>query len=288
MDTTSNTEKAWKQVIRPGNNLFTLNVREIWEYRDLLVILVRRDLIAIYKQTILGPLWFFLQPALSSLVYFLVFSRAAGVSTDGIPPVLFYLSGLAVWGYFAECTTRTASFLKDNTVMLQKVYFPKLIIPLSLITSNLIRFAIQLALFFIAYAYYMYFGAGQAMSVNSFAYLFPLLVILTGLLGFGLGLIVSSLTTRYKDLMHLVTFGVQLLMFVSSVVIPVSTFSSEVRAIVRLNPMAGIIESFRYGFFGKGYFDWGLLAYDAAAIILVVLVGVVLFNAVEKTFVDSM
>lgn len=284
----SSGERTWKEVIKPGNSLFALNLKELWDYRDLLMIFVRRDILAIYKQTILGPLWFVLQPVLGTVFYILIFSRAAGISTDGIPAVLFYLSGLAIWGYFSECITRTSNFLKDNTAILSKVYFPRLILPLSLITTNLVKFGIQLLTFFAVYFYFLFFKKEAAIQATGHIFLLPVLVLMTGLLGFGMGLIVSSLTTRYKDLVHLISFGVQLLMFASSVVLPLSIFPQRFQTIMKLNPMTGIIEAFRYGFLGKGFFSWELLAYDAACVIVIVLAGIVTFNSVEKSFVDTM
>jgi lipopolysaccharide transport system permease protein len=280
-------ERKWKEVISSRNNILSLNVKELWAYRDLLFILIRRDILAVYKQTILGPLWFFLQPALTTLMFIIIFSRIGRFSTGELPPVLFYLSGLVAWSYFSECITRTSSFLKDNTQIFTKVYFPRIIVPVSLVITNLVKFGIQLALFILIYFYFLFTSPGL-LEPNSYLLLLPVLVILTGLLGLGLGMIISSLTTRYKDLMHLISFGVQLLMFASPVIFPLSAFkNSGLYRFILANPMTGIIEAFRYGFTGKGFFSWSLLGYDAASIAVLLILGIIVFNSVEKSFVDN-
>jgi len=280
-------ERKWQEVITPHNSLFTLNIKEIWSYRDLLLILMRRDIVAIYKQTILGPLWFVLQPLLTTITFVIVFARAARLSTMGLPPILFYLSGLVLWTYFSECIIRTSTFLKDSSPILSKVYFPRLIVPLSLILTNLVKFSIQLGLFFVIYLYYL-FVQKTPVAPNGYALLLPVLILLVALLGLGSGMIISSLTTRYKDLAHLTTFGVQLLMFTSPVIFPLSSFGKGVYGLViRANPMTGIIEAFRYAFLGKGELNWPLLGYDTLFIGVLLLVGILVFNSIEKSFVDS-
>jgi lipopolysaccharide transport system permease protein len=279
-------QTRWREILTPDNKVFSIPFREIWDYRDLLFIFIRRDILAIYKQTILGPLWFFLQPVLATMVYVLVFSRVAKMSTGNIPPALFYLSGLVLWSYFAECVTRTSTFIRDNTSILSKVYFPRLVIPISLVLTNLVRFAIQLVLFFLVYAWFIF--NGSIPGPNIYALTFPLLVLMIALLGLGIGMIVSSLTTRYKDLAHLLVFGVQLLMFASPVIFPLSNFSNgNLAMFIKANPMTGIIEAFRHAFFGEGIFSWQLLTYDAGCILLFLLLGIFLFNRVEKSFVDT-
>lgn len=280
-------QKKWKEILTPHNNLFSLHLKEIWNYRDLLRILIRRDIIAIYKQTVLGPLWFLLQPVLTTITFIIIFSRVAKISTAGLPPVLFYLSGLVLWSYFSECITRTSTFFKDNVQILSKVYFPRLIIPISLTLTNLVKFFIQLALFILIYAYFLVTN-GDVVRPNLFLLLAPVLIILTGIAGLGMGMIISSMTTRYKDLVHLTTFGVQLLMFASPVIFPLSRFEgSPYKILVMANPMTGIIEAFRFGFTGKGYFSWELLGYDTLCIGLFLFLGIIVFNSVEKSFVDS-
>ena len=280
------TAKHWKEVITPRNNLFYLNLKELWGYRDLLLILVKRDITALYKQTILGPLWFFLQPILTTIVFVLVFSRAGKLPTLGLPPVLFYLSGIVLWSYFAECVIKTSTFFKDNSAVLSKVYFPRIIIPLSLVVTNLIKFFIQFLLFVLVLAFFML--TTKLIATNFISLLLPFLILMIALLGCGTGLIISSLTVRYKDLIHLITLGIQLMMFASPVIFPLSSFGSGYgRFIIMANPMTGIIEAFRFGFLGKGMLDWGLLSYDLLFVCISLLIGLVSFNATEKSFVDS-
>lgn len=279
-------QRKWKEVITPENSLFKVNFKELWEYRDLLFILMRRDVFAIYKQTIFGPLWFFLQPVLTTITFVIIFSKVAKLDTSGLPPILFYISGIVIWSYFSECIVRTSTFLKDNTPILSKVYFPRLIVPLSLVLTNLVKFSIQLLLFFIIYSYFMITADG--IKPNIYALVFPVLIILIAGLGLGTGMIISSLTTRYKDLAHLTTFGVQLLMYTSTVIFPLSGYEhSKYKILIMANPMTGIIESFRYGFLGVGQFNWGLLGYDAACVAFFLIVGILIFNSVEKNFVDT-
>jgi lipopolysaccharide transport system permease protein len=282
----NNPGKKWREIISPHTNIFAINLKEIWHYRDLLFILMRRDILAIYKQTIFGPLWFFLQPVLTSITFIIVFSRVAKLSTENLPPVLFYLSGIVLWSYFADCVVKTSTFFKDNTPILSKVYFPRLIVPLSLVLTNLVKFSIQLILFFLIYFYFMF--SGSPFEPNSFLLLFPLLIVLIAGLGLGVGVIISSLTTRYKDLAHLTTFGIQLLMFASPVIFPLSGFeNSKYKTLIMANPMTGIIEAFRYGFLGKGYFSWDLLAYDTACVLVFLFLALIIFNSTEKSFVDT-
>lgn len=279
-------EKKWRETITSNDNLLRLNVKELWQYRDLLVMLVRRDFLAIYKQTILGPLWFILQPALTTIMYVLVFSRVGKFPTNGISPVLFYLSGLVLWLFFSECILRTASFFKENTAIFSKVYFPRLIVPFSMVITNIIKLAIHLILFILVYAYF--FITDPSIRPTIYILLFPLLIIMIALFGLGMGIIVSSLTTRYKDLVHLVNFGVQLMMFISPVIFPLSSFEgSPLQWVILANPMTGIIEGFRYGFLGIGQLNAGLLLYDIACIVSLFILAILTFNSVEKSFVDN-
>lgn len=278
--------RKWKEIIRPETNPFDLHLKDLWEYRDLLLILTKRDITAIYKQTILGPLWFFVQPALMSLVYILIFSKAGKISTDGIPPILFYLSGLVLWIFFSECTLKTSGFARDNSAILTKVYFPRLIIPLSIVLTNLVKLAIQMGLFLLIYLFYIviYPDVRPAQSV----WLIPVLILITGMLGLGTGIIVTSLTTRYKDLTHLITFAIQLLMFASTVIFPLGSIDNHwAKNIIRFNPMSGIIEAFRYCCFGKGQMDYVLLSYDFGLTVILLITGVLLFNRAEKHLVDT-
>jgi lipopolysaccharide transport system permease protein len=286
MATVAAERNNWKEIITPSNSIFSLNLKELWGYRDLLLILVRRDISSIYKQTILGPLWFFLQPILTAVTYIIIFSRVAKFSTAGLPPVLFYLGGIILWGYFAECVIKTSSFLKDNTGIFTKVYFPRLIVPLSIILTTLVKFAIQFGLFLLVYLYF-YFTT-SSVSPSYYIFLLPVLIVCIALLGLGAGIIVASLTIRYKDLSHLITFAIQLLMFVSTVFFPLNSIADGIqKKIIIANPMSGFIEAFRYIFTGTGYLNWSLLGYDLLCVVVFLFIGIVLFNHSEKAFVDT-
>jgi lipopolysaccharide transport system permease protein len=276
-------EHRWK--IQPQTSLLELKLKDVWEYRDLLLILVRRDFVSFYKQTILGPLWFFIQPLLQTLMFTFVFSRLAGISTDGLPPVLFYLAGVTAWNYFAECLTKTSTVFKDNAGMFGKVYFPRLIMPLSIVASNLVRFGVQMLLFIIVMGYYAL--KGTSFAPNIYLLLFPLLVILMAAMGLGAGMIISALTTKYRDLAFLVTFGVQLMMYATTVIYPLSGTQPSLRPYIEANPMTAILEAFRYGFLGRGSFSWGALGYSAGVVLILLVIGIVIFNKVEKDFVDT-
>jgi lipopolysaccharide transport system permease protein len=284
-DVTEN--RSWKEVITSESSIWKLNWKEIYEYRDLLFIWMRRDILAIYKQTILGPVWFVLQPVLTTIIYVVVFSRMINLSTTGTPPVIFYLAGIVLWSYFADCITKTATFFKDGSAIFSKVYFPRIIVPVSLVLTNLVKFGIQFLLFLTVYIYFL--ATNHSVNPNIYLLLAPVLVIMIAGMGLGMGIIISSLTTRYKDFVHLITFGVQLLMFTSPVIFPVSSIKGGglYKQIILANPMSGIIEAFRYGFTGHGYFSWNLLAYDGAWVLVLLFVGILLFNSVEKNFVDN-
>lgn len=274
----------WK--IQPQTSLFDLKLKDAWEYRDLLLILVRRDFVSFYKQTILGPLWFFIQPLLQTLMFTFVFGRLAGISTDGLPPVLFYLAGITPWNYFSESFTKTSTVFRDNAVIFGKVYFPRLIMPVSIVISSLVRFAVQMFLF----VGVMIFFALKPVSPfhpNIYILLFPLQVLLMAALGLGAGMIISALTTKYRDLAFLVTFGVQLLMYATTVIYPLSGINPKYRNIVEANPMTPILESFKYGFLGRGSFTFSSLCYAAIEIFILLLIGIIIFNKVEKDFVDT-
>jgi len=275
----------WDLVIDGETSLFDLNLRDIWRYRDLLLMFVKRDFISFYKQTVLGPLWFFIQPIFTTIVFTFVFGNLAGISTDGLPQYLFYLSGITCWNYFSDCINKTSTVFKDNANIFGKVYFPRLIIPLSIVMSNLVRFGVQFILFIII----MFFFATQGANfhITLVIWLFPLLVILMAMLGLGLGLIITAMTTKYKDLTFLVTFGVQLLMYGTTVIYPLSAAPEKYKYFIELNPMTFIIESFRYGFLGKGNFSINGLIYSSVVTVSVFLIGIVIFNKTEKTFVDT-
>jgi lipopolysaccharide transport system permease protein len=278
-------DQEWTLEISPRRSLFDINFKDLWNYRDLLLMMVRRDFVAFYKQTILGPIWFFIQPLLTTAMYFLIFGRVAKLSTDGVPPMLFYLAGVTCWTYFSESLVKTADTFITNANIFGKVYFPRLIIPLSIVLSNLIRLGIQLVLFLIVWGYYVFFTDSN-IRANSMLVLLPLLILLMALLSLGLGIIFSSLTTKYRDLRFLLTFGVQLLMFATPVVYPLSMAPEKYRWLIVLNPITGIIETFRYAFLNSGTFNWGYLGYSCIATLLILFVGIVIFNKVEKNFMD--
>jgi lipopolysaccharide transport system permease protein len=283
MSTQPNQE--WTLEISPKRSLFNINFKDLWNYRDLLLMMVRRDFVAFYKQTILGPIWFFIQPLLTTLMYFLIFGRVARLSTDGVPPMLFYLAGVTCWTYFSESLVKTADTFISNANIFGKVYFPRLIIPLSIVLSNLIRLGIQLVLFLGVWAYYIFF-TDSGIHANSMLLLLPVLILLMALLSLGLGIIFSSLTTKYRDLRFLLTFGVQLLMFATPVVYPLSLAPEKYRWLIVLNPFTGIIETFRYAFLNSGTFDWTHLGYSCLSTLVILGVGIVIFNKVEKNFMD--
>jgi len=277
-------DEDWSEIIGPSTGLLDLNLKEVWKYRDLLVMFVRRDFVATYKQTILGPLWFFIQPLLTTVTFVIVFGNIAKISTDGVPQVLFYLSGLTLWNYFADCLNKTATVFRDNAGIFGKVYFPRLIIPLSIVVSNLVRFAIQFALFSAIWLWFLYKGNIQP---NIFILLTPLLVILMAIMSLGLGLIITALTTKYRDLVFLLTFGVQLLMYATPIIYPMSALPVKYAPIIKANPLSAIVETFRYAFTGSGIFNWLYLLYSAVFSIIVLVIGVVVFNKVEKSFMDT-
>jgi len=279
-------EDKWE--IAPKNNLFELKLNEVWAYRDLLVLLVRRDFVSFYKQTILGPLWFFIQPLFTTIIFTFIFGNLAGISTDGLPKPLFYMAGITAWNYFADCLTKTSTVFRDNASIFGKVYFPRLIMPLSIVISNLVRFGVQMLLFLILMLYYYLNGA--QFNISWAISLFPLIVVLMALLGLGAGMIISAMTTKYRDLAFLVGFGVQLLMYATTVIYPLSTAIEKYPKyswLIKYNPMTAIIETFRYGFLGEGSFSWVNLGYATSVTAVLLIVGIVVFNKVEKTFVDT-
>jgi lipopolysaccharide transport system permease protein len=275
----------WDLVIEPQNSLFELHLKDVWRYRDLLWLLVKRDFVSFYKQTILGPLWFFIQPLFTTIIFTLIFGSLAGLSTDGLPQPLFYLAGITAWNYFADCLTKTSTVFRDNANIFGKVYFPRLIMPLSIVVSNLVRFGVQMLLFFVMLVYYSYVGAD--FNMNAYVLLFPVLVLMMALLGLGLGLIITAMTTKYRDLTFLITFGVQLMMYATTVIYPLSAAPVKYKWIVELNPMTGIIEAFRYGFLGEGVLTMSTLGYSVLVTLVSLVIGVVIFNKTEKTFVDT-
>lgn len=278
--------KEWDLVIEPRSSLFNLQLSDVWRYRDLLVLLVKRDVVSFYKQTILGPLWFFIQPLFTMFTYVIIFGKLAGLSTDGLPPPLFYLVGIVAWNYFSESLTKTSTVFKDNANIFGKVYFPRLIMPLSIVVSNLVRFGVQLILLSLVFLFYIFFQ-NYHPQINGYILLYPVAVCLMAALGLGSGMIISALTTKYRDLAFLVTFGVQLFMYATPVIIPLSSAPEKYHWLFAINPMTGIIETMRYGLLGKGSFSWESLGYSAIVTIIFLVFGTVIFNRVEKNFVDT-
>ncbi len=278
----------WDLVIEPQNSLFELHLKDVWRYRDLLWLLVKRDFVSFYKQTILGPLWFFIQPLFTTIIFTFIFGNLAGLSTDGLPQPLFYMAGITAWNYFADCLTKTSTVFKDNANIFGKVYFPRLIMPLSIVVSNLVRFSVQMLLFFVMMVYYLFFnGKGVDFHMNVYVILFPVLVFLMALLGLGLGLIITAMTTKYRDLAFLISFGVQLMMYATTVIYPLSAAPAKYKWLIELNPMTGIIEAFRFGFLGEGVLTMNTLGYSIIVTLVSLIIGVVIFNKTEKTFVDT-
>jgi lipopolysaccharide transport system permease protein len=278
-------DNDWDLIITPRKKWYDLQLRDVWHYRDLIGMFVRRDFVSRYKQTILGPLWFLIQPFLTSVIFTVVFGNIAGLPTDGLPQMLFYMSGNVLWIYFSSCLTGTSTTFTSNAAIFGKVYFPRLVTPISIIISNLITFAIQLVFFF---GFFLYFYLrGSAVHLTTWALSLPLLILLMAGLGLGFGIIISSLTTKYRDLQQLVGFGVSLLMYITPVIYPISSIPEKWRWIAEVNPITPIIETFRAGFLGAGDASWARLAYSTAFMLVVMFIGVVIFNRVEKTFIDT-
>jgi lipopolysaccharide transport system permease protein len=275
----------WDLIIEGKSSLFELNFKDVWRYRDLLWMFVKRDFVSFYKQTVLGPLWFFIQPIMTTIVFTFVFGNLAGLSPKGLPQELFYLSGITAWNYFSDCLTKTSTVFKDNANIFGKVYFPRLIMPLSIVTSNLVRFGVQMLLF-LAMMLFFYLR-GDSFHVTSAILLFPLLVLLMAMLGLGAGLIITALTTKYRDLSFLITFGVQLLMYGTTVVYPLKAAPEKYKFLIELNPMTGIIEAFRYAFLGEGDFSTWSLGYSTIVTLVIMFFGILIFNKTERSFVDT-
>lgn len=282
-----NKEVEWLYTISSKHRLFDFNFKEIWRYRDLLVLFVKRDVVTVYKQTILGPLWYLIQPLFTALTFTLIFNKVANIETGAVPPFLFNLASISVWNYFKSCLQSTSDTFRSNAGIFSKVYFPRLISPLSVVISNLIRFGIQLLIFVGFYVYYYIEGA--AIAINSTLVLFPFLVILMGLLGLGFGMIISSMVTKYRDLKYLLNFGVQLLMYTSAVMYPLSLMREKLPRfawLVEYNPMAYVIEAARYMLLSTGNISGLGMVYIVIVTITVLLFGLIVFNRTEKSFID--
>lgn len=281
-------DDQWLFEIAPKTSLLKFNLKEVWRYRDLLMLFVKRDVITLYKQTVLGPLWYLIQPLFTSVIFTLVFNNIGNISTGSIPPFLFNLAGITTWNYFKECLTATSDTFKKNEHIFGKVYFPRIIMPLSIIISNLLKFGIQLLIFIAFYFYYV--SRGESLEVDVSLLLFPVLVLFMGLLGLGLGMIISSMVTKYRDLTFLVQFGVQLLMYLSAVMYPIALIQEKLSSyawIVEYNPMAHIIEMSRNILLNTGTISIQWLLYSGGMILLVFLMGIIIFNKTEKSFIDT-
>lgn len=271
--------------MRPHSGWFDLHLMDLWRYRDLVGLFIWRDFVSQYKQTILGPLWFILQPLLTTIVFTVVFGNIAGLSTDGLPKILFYLSGQVVWGYFSGSLTATSTTFVSNAHIFGKVYFPRLTVPVSIVISQLIQFALRLVLFIAFLVYFALHGAD--VRLTSTLWLVPVLVLIMAALALGLGIVFSSMTTKYRDLRFLLQFGVQLLMYATPVIYPLSSIGGRYRWLIQANPMTPIIETFRSGFLGAGTFNWWYLAYSAGFALAALFLGTVIFTRVERTFMDT-
>ncbi len=279
-------ENLWTEVITPKKGLLDFNVKEIWKYRDLIMLFVRRDFVSTYKQTILGPIWFFIQPLFTAFIFFIIFTRIAKLSTDGVPPILFYLSGITIWNYFAECFTKTSNVFIANASIFGKVYFPRLTNPISIIISSLIKFGIQFLLYIFILGYYILTNQIE-FSISLELFLLPFLILIMAMLSLGLGIIFSSLTTKYRDLTFLLQFGIQLLMYATPVIYPIAATSGKLRKVLELNPLTPLVESFRKILLGQSYVNYEGLIYCCVISMITLFVGIVIFNQVEKSFMDT-
>jgi len=281
-----NIEK-WDLTIEPRNSIFQLNFKEVWAYKYLLLMFVKRDLVAVYKQTILGPIWFFIQPILTTITYMIIFSNIAQLSTDGLPPMVFYIAGITIWNYFSETLTATSNTFTVNANIFGKVYFPRLVLPLSKVISGLIKFAIQFLLFMIVFFYYLLKGSTIHPDIVGILYITPIVLAIMAGLGLGLGLILSALTTKYRDLVFIIGFGVQLGMYATPIIYPVSTITSKYKWLIISNPMTSLVEAFRKVYLGAGELNWQWLGYSFIWMLVLLLIGTIIFNRVEKTFMDT-
>lgn len=280
-------QSKWTTVIQPKNSLLQVDFRELWQYRDLYRMLVKRDIVVWYKQTILGPLWFFIQPILTTIMFMIVFGGIAKIGTDGIPQPLFYLAGICLWNYFAESLNQTSNTFIQNSALFGKVYFPRLVVPFATVTSNLVRLGIQLLLFVFVYLYFAFFTEAT-VTPNLYICLVPLLILLLSGLALGFGVLFSSLTTKYRDLTFLLSFLVQLWMYATPVIYPLSTIENPtLKTLMLLNPMTAILETFKYAVLGVGQFRFEYLTYSALFTLFIMAIGIVVFNKEQRTFMDT-
>jgi lipopolysaccharide transport system permease protein len=275
----------WTMIISPKNRWFETNLMELWRYRDLILLFVRRDFVAVYKQTILGPLWFLVQPLTSTIVFTVIFGRIAQIPTDGLPPALFYMSGIVIWNYFAGCLGKTSDTFTSNAGIFGKVYFPRLTVPVATVISTFVTFAIQFGLFLVILIYFVF--KGGVVKPNLWVLIIPFLLLQMATLGLGFGIFVSSLTTKYRDLTFLIAFGTQLWMYATPIVYPMSQIPEKWQWVYALNPMAAIVETFRYALLGAGAIKIWQLGVSLGVTVLVLFLGIILFSRTEKTFMDT-
>ena len=284
----SKSQEGWTTIIKPRERLLQVDLKELWRYRDLTSLFVRRNITTQYKQTILGPLWYIIQPVMTVVMYMVVFGGIAKIPTDGLPQPLFYLSGICLWQYFNDCLTKTSSTFTANAGIFGKVYFPRMVVPISTVVSNLLRFGIQLGLFLVVYAIYQLFIIPGQIHTNWYALLIPLLIVMLAGLALGFGILFSSMTTKYRDMTLLLDYFIRLWMYATPVIYPLSTITNaKLRFVMSLNPLTGIVEAFKYGMLGEGQFSWGMLGYSFAFMVVLLTVGVVIFNRVQRTFMDT-
>ena len=283
MDTSKDSER-WDSVIESKHSLLDINFKEIWNYRDLLVLFIKRDFVTVYKQTILGPLWFFIQPLLTTITFTIIFGNVAQLSTDGAPKVVFYMAGITLWNYFSSCLSSVSSVFNTNAGIFGKVYFPRLIMPLTIVASNLMKFGVQFLLFI---GFVLYFVLQNQIAPNWFILLTPIIIVLMALIAMGIGLILSSMTTKYKDLTQLITFGVSLLMYATPVIYPSSSVPQNYAWIINLNPLVGLFDYMRFAYLGIGQFTIQSLLYPSVFSVVILFLGIIVFNKTQKTFMDT-
>ena len=288
LDVSKSSTEDWTTIIKPKERLLQVDFKELWRYRDLCSLFIRRNITTQYKQTILGPAWYVIQPLITVVMYMVVFGGIAKISTDGLPQPLFYLSGICLWQYFNDCLTKTSDTFTANAGIFGKVYFPRMIVPIANVASNLLRFGIQFVLFLIIYAIYQIWIIPGEIATNWYALLLPVLVLMLAGLALGFGILFSSMTTKYRDLALLLSYFVSLWMYATPVVWPLSTITNaKLHFLMTLNPLTPIVEAFKYGFLGAGEFNWGMLGYSFAFMTVLLAVGVVIFNRVQRTFMDT-
>jgi lipopolysaccharide transport system permease protein len=281
-----NKEAGWTEIISPVNSYWNMKLGELFRYRDLIFLFVKRDFSAVYKQTILGPLWLFIQPIFTTLIFFFVFTKIAKIPTGGIDPILFYLAGITMWNYFSDCFVKTSNTFVANAGIYGKVYFPRLVIPISIVISNLIKLGVQLIVFAVVFIYKINFE-GLSFSFHSTLFFLPVLILIMAILGLGLGIVFSALTTKYRDFSFLLAFGIQLLMYGTPIIYPLSYTSGQLNKWISLNPLTPLIENFKFALFGIGHFDYVGLLYAACISVIILFVGIIFFNRVEKNFMDT-